>query len=56
MIRLDLTFFLLCFQHAYIFLNGVSSGWCVGDAVLRDRAFSRFPADTEGAGGGVIYL
>lgn len=43
-------------QHAYIFLNGVSGSWSVGDAVLCDRAYSRFPADSEGARCRVIYL
>lgn len=42
-------------KHAYIFLNGVSYGLGIGDAVLHDGAFSMFPAHRESTGGGVIY-
>lgn len=43
------------YKHAYIFLNGVSYGWGIGDAVLCDGAFSVVPAHGERAGGGVIH-
>lgn len=43
------------YKHAYIFINGVSYGWGIGDAVLCDRAFSVVPAHGERIGGGVIH-
>lgn len=43
------------YKHAYIFINGVSDGWGIGDAVLCDGAFSVVPAHGERTGGGVIH-
>lgn len=43
------------YKHAYKFLDGVSCGLGIGDAVLRDRTFGMFPAHRESTGGGVIY-
>lgn len=42
-------------MYAYIFLDGVSCGLGIGDAVLHDRTFSMFPAHRESCGGGVIH-
>lgn len=41
-------------MRAYIFLNGVSCGLGIGDAVLHDGTFSMFPANRESTRGGVI--
>lgn len=40
---------------AYIFLDGVSCGLGIGDAVLHDGTFSVFPANRESTRGGVIH-
>ena len=41
---------------AYIFLNGVSCGLGVGDAILYDGSQSMFPVHSESAGGWIVYL
>lgn len=42
-------------MRAYIFLDGISCGLGIGDAVLHDGTFSMFPANRESTGGGVIH-
>lgn len=43
------------YRHPYVFLDGVSSGLGIGDAVLRDGTVGMFPAHRQSAGGGVVY-
>lgn len=42
-------------KPAYIFLNGVSCGLGIGDAVLHDGTLGVFPAHRQSSGGGVVH-